>query len=250
MPPEDALPYPAMPLAEAHRRLTAPGSPFELTQAEIGGETMRVWKNAPPTLREVFLMGRAHGEKTFLVCENERAIVRGLRPRKPRIRPRASESRNRQGRPGRYRHAQSPGMAGLLLRRNSCRRRRRTAQRLGHGAGTGICAQRFRRARRFVRRRAFRAVETAFRRLPGAAKRNRQPGAGAARPRPRGSFGDADRPVRGLGEPAGLRAAGRRPRRRTTTRRCSTLPAPPASRRARSARIATSVRPCSRDPMA
>jgi long-chain acyl-CoA synthetase len=67
------LPYPAMPLAEAHRLLTGPGAPFELAEAEIRGERMRVWKNAPPTLREIFQTGRNFGDKTFLVYEDERA---------------------------------------------------------------------------------------------------------------------------------------------------------------------------------
>ena len=67
------MPYPALSLAEAHRRLTAPGSPFEMAEAEISGEPFRIWKNAPPTLREVFLAGRSFGEKTFLVYEDERA---------------------------------------------------------------------------------------------------------------------------------------------------------------------------------
>ncbi|MDE3176524.1 MAG: acyl--CoA ligase [Pseudomonadota bacterium] len=71
--PEEALPYPALSLAETHRRLTAPGAPFEMVEAEIRGERQRVWKHAPPTLREVFLLGRSFGERTFLVHEGERA---------------------------------------------------------------------------------------------------------------------------------------------------------------------------------
>jgi long-chain acyl-CoA synthetase len=67
------LPYPALPLAEAHAKLTAPGSIFEIEETEVRGERLRVWKNAPPTLREVFLMGRSFGERTFLVYEGERA---------------------------------------------------------------------------------------------------------------------------------------------------------------------------------
>jgi long-chain acyl-CoA synthetase len=68
-----SLPYPAVSLAEAHRRLTAPGAPFEIVEADIAGERMRVWKNAPPTLRDVFRIGRAFGDRTFLVYEDERA---------------------------------------------------------------------------------------------------------------------------------------------------------------------------------
>jgi long-chain acyl-CoA synthetase len=67
------LPYPALSLAEAQRRLTAPGAPFEIVEAEIRGEQQKVWKNALPTLRDVFVQGRSFGERTFLVFEDERA---------------------------------------------------------------------------------------------------------------------------------------------------------------------------------
>jgi long-chain acyl-CoA synthetase len=62
-----------MSIAQAHALLTQPGSPFELEERDIHGVRLRTWKNAPRTLREVFVAGRAHGEATFLVCENDRA---------------------------------------------------------------------------------------------------------------------------------------------------------------------------------
>ncbi len=73
--PAGVLPenWPAMSLAQAHALLTAPGAPFEMGEQLIRGVPTRVWKNAPPTLRELFLAGRAHGEKTFLVYDDERA---------------------------------------------------------------------------------------------------------------------------------------------------------------------------------
>ncbi|MDE2362298.1 MAG: acyl--CoA ligase [Hyphomicrobiales bacterium] len=64
--------WPAVSLARAHEILTGPGSPFEMTDAVVRGRPMRVWKNAPPTLREVFAAGRLHGDKIFLVHEDER----------------------------------------------------------------------------------------------------------------------------------------------------------------------------------
>jgi long-chain acyl-CoA synthetase len=64
--------FPAISLAEAHRRLTAPGSPFEVVETEVLGETQRVWKNAPPTLRHAFLNGRKFGDRTYLVYNDER----------------------------------------------------------------------------------------------------------------------------------------------------------------------------------
>ncbi|SEP07749.1 Acyl-CoA synthetase (AMP-forming)/AMP-acid ligase II [Methylobacterium sp. ap11] len=65
--------WPALPFAEATARLTAPGSPFAVAETPIRGVPTRIWANAPLTLRDVFVAGRAHGEKTFLVYEDERA---------------------------------------------------------------------------------------------------------------------------------------------------------------------------------
>jgi len=70
---QTAKPWPAMTIAEAHRLLTAPGTPFEMDEVTIRGVPTRVWKNAPPSLHELFLLGRSHGDKTFLVYENDRA---------------------------------------------------------------------------------------------------------------------------------------------------------------------------------
>jgi long-chain acyl-CoA synthetase len=64
--------WPAMSIAEAHALLTAPGSPLEMETVVIGGRPTRTWKNAPPTLRAVFEAGRVHGDKVFLVNEDER----------------------------------------------------------------------------------------------------------------------------------------------------------------------------------
>jgi long-chain acyl-CoA synthetase len=64
--------FPAISLAQAHALLTRPGSPFEMEERDIRGVRMRVWKNAPPTMREVFLLARAHGNKTFVVYRDER----------------------------------------------------------------------------------------------------------------------------------------------------------------------------------
>jgi long-chain acyl-CoA synthetase len=61
-----------MSIAQAHALLTQPGSPFEMETLTIRGVETRVWKNAPPTLRSVAELGRGHGEKIFLVHEDER----------------------------------------------------------------------------------------------------------------------------------------------------------------------------------
>jgi long-chain acyl-CoA synthetase len=65
--------FPAITLAQANAALTAPGSAFEIEERDIRGVRTRVWKNAPPTMREVFLLGRSHGDRTFLVYRDERA---------------------------------------------------------------------------------------------------------------------------------------------------------------------------------
>src|ERR1700751_500126 len=66
--------WPAMSIAEAHRRLTAPGSMFEMEEAVIRGVPTRVWKNLPPTLRELLLFSRGMwGKREFVVYEDDRA---------------------------------------------------------------------------------------------------------------------------------------------------------------------------------
>jgi long-chain acyl-CoA synthetase len=64
--------FPALSLAEAHALLTRPGSPFEIEERQIRGVRSRVWKHAPPTMRELFRQARAHGSKTFVVYRDER----------------------------------------------------------------------------------------------------------------------------------------------------------------------------------
>jgi len=58
--------------AEATARLIAPGQPLEVVEETVGGIRMRVWKNAPDSLRSVLELSRGHGEATFLVYEDER----------------------------------------------------------------------------------------------------------------------------------------------------------------------------------
>lgn len=65
-------PWPAMSLADAHAYLTRPGSPFEMAELDIRGVRTRVWKNAPSSLRAIFLAGRAYGDKPFLIHEQDR----------------------------------------------------------------------------------------------------------------------------------------------------------------------------------
>jgi long-chain acyl-CoA synthetase len=64
--------WPALSLAQAHARLTAPGAPFETVEAQIRGVKMRVWKHVPTTAAEAFAQARSHGDKEFLVLDDER----------------------------------------------------------------------------------------------------------------------------------------------------------------------------------
>jgi long-chain acyl-CoA synthetase len=70
---DSAPEWPVMSIAEAHARLTAPGQRFEMEELVIRGVRQRTWKNAPPTLRDIFLNGRAFGAREFLVYEDDRA---------------------------------------------------------------------------------------------------------------------------------------------------------------------------------
>ena len=64
--------WPAMSIAQAHALITAPGSPAEMETVDIRGVPTRTWKNLPPSLRSIVELGRTHGEKAFLVYEDER----------------------------------------------------------------------------------------------------------------------------------------------------------------------------------
>src|ERR1043165_8987363 len=65
--------WPAMSIAQAHALLTQPGSPLEMGNADIRGIMTRVWKNAPPTLRELLTVARAaYASRELLVYENDR----------------------------------------------------------------------------------------------------------------------------------------------------------------------------------
>jgi long-chain acyl-CoA synthetase len=59
-------------IADVHKMLTGPGSPFEIVEAEIRGRRTKIWKNAPASLRTVLELSRLNGDKTFLVYEDER----------------------------------------------------------------------------------------------------------------------------------------------------------------------------------
>ncbi|WP_207569129.1 class I adenylate-forming enzyme family protein [Mycobacterium decipiens] len=65
-------------VAEAHRVLTAPGQPYETEQRIVAGRRTSVWKNAPATLLDLFGSARAHGDRLFVVYENQRVSYRSF----------------------------------------------------------------------------------------------------------------------------------------------------------------------------
>jgi len=71
---EASLPagWPAMTIAQAHALMTAPGSPLEIEEVVVEGVKLKSWKNQPPTLRSIVEASRVHGDRVFLVYEDER----------------------------------------------------------------------------------------------------------------------------------------------------------------------------------
>ncbi|MDQ3106341.1 MAG: acyl--CoA ligase [Actinomycetota bacterium] len=57
---------------EAAAQATAPGERFETEEIEIRGTRVKVFKNAPQSLRQIFDTARSRGDATFLVYEDER----------------------------------------------------------------------------------------------------------------------------------------------------------------------------------
>jgi len=67
--------FPAMSIEQAHAILAAPGSMLEVGEEEIRGIRMKVWKNAPPTLRHIFELASMYAARDHLVLDDERATV-------------------------------------------------------------------------------------------------------------------------------------------------------------------------------
>lgn len=60
-----------MKVAGAAMRLLSEDPRFKVTEAEIRGNTYRVFENAPASLTGLMQMGAAHGDKPFLIYEDE-----------------------------------------------------------------------------------------------------------------------------------------------------------------------------------
>ena len=104
-------------------QVTGPGQIFELVEGEVRGVKMPVFKNAPPSLRELFASARTRGDRDFLVYEDERwsfdEVMRHVDGLGAAL---VDHFGVQEGRPRRHRHAQLPRV-GDLLRRHRVRRR-------------------------------------------------------------------------------------------------------------------------------
>ena len=54
-------------LLKAREELTGPGGDFEIVEADVLGNTLRVYKNAPPSIRELWLSTLQYAERPCLV---------------------------------------------------------------------------------------------------------------------------------------------------------------------------------------
>ncbi|MBK6678458.1 MAG: acyl--CoA ligase [Rhodocyclaceae bacterium] len=59
-------------IEQSQRQLCAPGAPFEVTEANIAGRVVPVFRNSPVDVREAMAPARGHGEREFLVYLDQR----------------------------------------------------------------------------------------------------------------------------------------------------------------------------------
>lgn len=57
---------------ELDQALTAPGQYFEVEERDVGQHRLRVWKNAPATLRDVFLAGQRFADRVYIEYRGEK----------------------------------------------------------------------------------------------------------------------------------------------------------------------------------
>ncbi|KAI9338686.1 AMP-dependent synthetase and ligase [Zopfochytrium polystomum] len=61
-----------MSIKDATALLTAPNMPLEMDEAVIFGEKLRVWKNAPPSMRALMMACHLYGQRDFIVFNSTR----------------------------------------------------------------------------------------------------------------------------------------------------------------------------------
>lgn len=59
-------------LKKAREELTGPGGPFEIVRADILGQKLLTYKNAPPSIREVWLSTTQFADRPYLIYGDER----------------------------------------------------------------------------------------------------------------------------------------------------------------------------------
>ena len=59
-------------LKQVFDNLTATGQMFEIGEVEVGGQSLRAGKNAPGSLRDVWMMSAGYADKDYLVYQDER----------------------------------------------------------------------------------------------------------------------------------------------------------------------------------
>jgi len=59
-------------LRKAREELTGPGGPFEIARADILGQQLLTYRNAPPSIREVWLSTAQFADRPYLIYEDER----------------------------------------------------------------------------------------------------------------------------------------------------------------------------------
>lgn len=68
----------AMSFTDAVAAVCAPGTPFEITEAEVGGINTKVFAGTPPNIRTLFDLASLRGDGEFLVYEDERWSMNDL----------------------------------------------------------------------------------------------------------------------------------------------------------------------------
>ncbi len=64
--------WPVMSIEQANKLITSPGQNFELGETVVNEVTYRTYVNAPPTLLQIFQLGRMYGDRIYHVHEDER----------------------------------------------------------------------------------------------------------------------------------------------------------------------------------
>lgn len=59
-------------LRQAREELTGPGGMFEIVEADVLGNRIRTYKNAPPSVREIWLSTIAFADRPYLIYQDER----------------------------------------------------------------------------------------------------------------------------------------------------------------------------------